>query len=128
MKPRLPLPEAGFTLAALSLAGCNQAHGNWDGLETALVTLFVIVLSVLAVVAVVFVMNIVVAVTGRTGAGWGKAGLVLGILALLLALLSFGSDPGDEYAVLFSVCALLVGVPLCALGWRNMKTAKPDAP
>ena len=128
MNPRLPLPEVGFTLAAISLAGSSYASDKWDGLETALITLSVIMLLVIAVVMVILVKNIAIAVNGGTDARWGKAGLVLGALALLFALPSLGLSQGHGDGVFFGGFALVVGIPLCALGWRNMKTAKLDAP
>lgn len=125
---RLPLPEVGFTLAAILLAGPSYAQFDSDRLMTALIVAAVIELSVFGVVAVIFVKNMALWVNGKTDARWGKAGFVLGALALLFALPSLGFSEGRGDGLAFGLVALVIGIPLCLLGRRNMKTAKLDEP
>jgi hypothetical protein len=115
---------SGATLGLASLAGCNGTNVNLDGLATALIMIMVILALPVVMAAVVLLMNVVAAGTGKGSAGWGVAGLVFGSLGLLVAVLSLGSGSKDEDVTILGVAAFLAAVPLCLLGWHNVKREK----
>lgn len=115
------LPSAA--LALTSLNECN-ANVNLDGLGAALAIAALIMLTPVILAAVVLVANVFFAGSGRGSVGWGIAGLGNGAVALVVAVVALSAESKDEDLVLLGVAALLSAVPLCLLGWHNVKRGR----